>query len=166
MDVAAGLATSLLGVDGLFRAALEVWAFVDAGQADAGNLNFRTELDVQRAVFLAWAESLGFFSDEGYNQELNSPRTRARKICGTLNQIYLLFSTTDPLTLKYGLRVHGIGDVAGTNGASNDPGALPVAASHSRYTELRTAIGRRRETGVRAALVEAVTRQRQKRVAV
>lgn len=94
-----------LNLVGLFKATLEIWGFVDAGTDFSARFSYlRTRLDNQRAIFLIWAERMGFDSVEGYANELNDERV-ARPITNTLSCLQRLLSDTDGLSRSYGISV-------------------------------------------------------------
>ncbi|RYP45368.1 hypothetical protein DL769_011468 [Monosporascus sp. CRB-8-3] len=100
-----GLAVGVLGLAGLFSATLEAWSFVDAGRAHAKSFSMlRTKLDGQRVLFMIWGKKMGFGSAEGYDKRLNDPSVRPT-IEQILNEIRRLFSDTDALVKKYGIKV-------------------------------------------------------------
>lgn len=149
-----GLVIGIVSLAGLFKTALEAWEFVDAGRAHAENLSFfRTRLDNQRAVFLIWAEKLGFFSPEGYDKALDSPKRRAYQVSQTLKHIALLFSSTDELVQKYGFKIH-------QTGTEGDAEVAP-AIFHNRYMRLYSLIRREKETTSRLSIFRADIRRQQ-----
>ncbi|KAH8174655.1 prion-inhibition and propagation domain-containing protein [Sarocladium implicatum] len=101
----ADTAIGVLGLAGLFKVTLEVWDFVDAGRDFSKNFNYlRTRLDNQRAIFLIWAERMGFDSPEGYTKELDNPIV-SRPVENTLLHLRRLFSDTDDLSQTYGVKI-------------------------------------------------------------
>lgn len=153
------------GLADLFKTALEAWEFVDAAQAQALNFGcFQTRLDNQRAVFLIWAQKLGFFSPGGYNKALDSPQLRARQIGDTLRQICLFFSNTNELVQRYGLDVHS-GEVNSDTEADGPTREdFSSAIFRTRYTHLRAIIRGRRERSTRMAILQSLIQPRQKSV--
>ncbi len=50
----------------IFKTTLEAWVFVDSARTQRQSFGyFRTKLDNQRAIFLIWAEKLGFSQQKG-----------------------------------------------------------------------------------------------------
>lgn len=161
---AAGLAIGILGLAGLFKSTLEAWEFVDAYRGYEENFNYsRTRLDNQRAIFLIWAQKLGFFSLEGHNKALEKPAYRAGQIIDTLKHILLLFSNTDQLIEKYGLKVAPLIDVQA--GSQTGRRTTSLAIFHTAFTN-RVAILRGRRDASTWRLMLAATNRQQKSASV
>ncbi|KAF4963498.1 hypothetical protein FSARC_8507 [Fusarium sarcochroum] len=146
---AAGLAIGILGLAGLFKTALEAWEFVDSARDQAESFGFfTTRLDSQRAIFLIWAERMGFNSPEGYNRNLDLPRLRACQIADTLKQMAVLFSNTDQLVQKYGLKIQStqtqvLGDET-IDGLLPERNCVSTAIFRSRYDGVTAIVRRKR----------------------
>lgn len=101
----ADTAIGVLGLAGLFKVTLEIWDFVDAGRDFSKHFSYlRTRLDTQRAIFLIWAERMGFDSTEGYVKGLDNEIV-ARSIGSTFFHLRRLFSDTDDLSRTYGVKI-------------------------------------------------------------
>jgi len=165
----AGLAIGVLGLAGIFKTVLEAWEFVDAARAHTENFSyFRTRLDTQRALFLIWAQKLGFFSPEGYNKALDLPQQRMRQLSDTLTHIFRLFSDTDQLLQTYGFKLQPTAenpyDIS-ENESLGEPKdeKSSIAIFHRMYARLRSGAGTDRHTAVRRiAKLRAVFRPSQK----
>ncbi|RGP59664.1 ibr finger domain [Fusarium longipes] len=123
-----GLVIGVVGLVGLFKTVLEAWDFVDSARDHAESFKyFRTRLDNQRAIFLIWAERMGFSSPGTYNKDLDHPPFRARQIRNTFWEMQKLFSDVDNLVRLYGLDVRY---------ADTRMNAGPIAiASFSSFTD-------------------------------
>ncbi|KAF4450521.1 ubiquitin-conjugating enzyme [Fusarium austroafricanum] len=147
MEVA-GLVIGIVGLAGIFKTALEAWEFVDSARDQAESFKFlRTRLDNQRAIFLIWAERMGFGSPGGYNKSLDRPALRARQIANTLKQITILFSNTDELIQLYGLSIHS------TEGHANGSpmtrsGDASIAIFRTRYNRVRAMVRSKRQLSI------------------
>ncbi|KAF7553524.1 hypothetical protein G7Z17_g3532 [Cylindrodendrum hubeiense] len=110
------MALSDVGLTDLFKTTLETWDIADAGRGYAQDFNFLREgLDSQRAMFLIWAERMGFESSRGYNKELDR-ELMVVPVKNNLSHLKLLFSNTDKLSDNYGLKVYQETFVAGAIG--------------------------------------------------
>ncbi len=99
------LSIGVVGLTALFTACIDVWDFVDAGRSQATNFSLlRTKLDIQRILFVIWGKKVGFGSPAGYDKRLDEPFIRPI-IERNLNHIKLIFSNTDDLVKRYGIKI-------------------------------------------------------------
>ena len=99
------LSIGVVGLAALFTTCLDVWDFVDAGRSHASNFSLlRTKLDNQRILFIIWGKKVGFGSAKGYDPRLDEPFIRP-VIERNLNHLKLIFSNTDDLTKRYGIKI-------------------------------------------------------------
>jgi ubiquitin-conjugating enzyme E2 D/E len=99
------LSIGVVGLAALFITCLDVWDFVDAGRSHASNFSLlRTKLDNQRILFIIWGKKVGFGSAKGYDSRLDEPFIRP-VIERNLNHLKLIFSNTDDLTKRYGIKI-------------------------------------------------------------
>ena len=100
-----GVAGLAVGLAALFTSCLDVWDFVDAGKAHASNFSLlRTKLDNQRILFIIWGKKLGFGSPNGYDKRLDDPFISSA-VEANLNHIQRIFSDTDTLAKRYGIKI-------------------------------------------------------------
>jgi ubiquitin-conjugating enzyme E2 D/E len=99
------LTVGVVGLAALFTTCIEVWDFVDAGRSQASNFSLlRTKLDNQRMLFLIWGKKVGFGTPAGHNKRLDEPFIRPT-IERNFNHIKLIFSNTDDLVKRYGIKI-------------------------------------------------------------
>jgi ubiquitin-conjugating enzyme E2 D/E len=99
------LSIGVVGLAALFTTCLDVCDFVDAGRSHASNFSLlRTKLDNQRILFIIWGKKVGFGSAKGYDSRLDDPFIRP-VIERNLNHLKLIFSNTDDLTKRYGIKI-------------------------------------------------------------
>ncbi|KAF7548531.1 hypothetical protein G7046_g8639 [Stylonectria norvegica] len=162
-------ALGVLGLAGLFKTALEFWDIVDAGRGYAQDFSYlRGRLDSQRAMFLIWAERMGFESAAGYNKELDH-----HLLVGPLKSNFallrLLFSDTDKLRESYGLEVYkepsvsdAIGAVATLLSSLAISGDQNQAAFRRRYVQFLHNVAKQHETNPSPEATRKTIRQQQK----
>ena len=106
MDVT-GLTASLVALAGLFTTCVECWDYIESARVFSRDYEILiTQLDIEKTRFLIWGEVVGLLQHDQRKQAANLKWPIVQKnITRTLNCIQTIFTDTDALTSRYGLRL-------------------------------------------------------------
>ena len=106
MDVT-GLTASLVALAGLFTTCVECWDYIESARVFSRDYEIlTTQLDIEKTRFLIWGEVVGLLQHDQRKQAANLKWPIVQKnITRILNCIQTIFTDTDALTSRYGLRL-------------------------------------------------------------
>lgn len=136
---AAGLALGAAGLAGIFSACLRCLELVDLAKEQTRDLTIlHTKLENQKALFVAWAQSVGFGGqDDGDKLLCNLSPLLRNRVAATMQQIGLLFWDAERLRKRYGLGTYGTTECEGRNSVRTTAFRVMIANWQSGSVVLR-----------------------------
>ncbi|KAI6092140.1 prion-inhibition and propagation-domain-containing protein [Hypoxylon rubiginosum] len=103
MAEAAGLAVGIVALIGTFKDCVDLFLYISSAQSIARDYAIlETKLEIERTLFLQWADRVRLLSPDQYDRRLDDP-TKVKVLSAALGSIRKLLSESERLRNSYGL---------------------------------------------------------------